>query len=101
MQKKFLSTILITASMLATPVMADEPHKQCQMIAALTGDYYAQRLAGKDKAQIQHEIPLEFMNSDFLRLVDLAINLAFSVELSLNEDQVETQVYDSCVRHSP
>lgn len=86
---------------LSNPVMAQDSTMQCDMIAALTGDYYAQRLSGKTKQDLQQEAPPEFIDSEFFRTIDLAINLAFSVDESMSEDQVETQVYDSCMRHHP
>lgn len=101
-----MRTILILAAMLVTSFIttvsvADEGHKQCGIIASLTGDYFVQRLDGKTKAEMQQETPPEFINSEFFRIVDLAINLAFNFDESLNEDQVETQVYDSCISNHP
>lgn len=92
---------LLMTGFFSASVMAQDEHKQCAMIASLTGDYYAQRLEGKSKADMQQSTPPEFINSDFFRIVDLAINLAFNFDDSLNEDQVETQVYDSCMRNKP
>ena len=98
MKARICLAILATA-LTSTTVSAQEANLQCEMISALTGDYYAQRLEGKTKEEIQQATPPEFVDSEFLRVVDLAINLAFSFETNLNEDKVETQVYDSCLRN--
>lgn len=90
---------LMASALTATSASAQDDNLQCEMISALTGDYYAQRLEGKTKDEMQQATPPEFVDSEFLRVVDLAINLAFSFEASLSEDQVETQVYDSCLRN--
>jgi hypothetical protein len=101
MRTKLIPAALLATSLMATAAMAEDGHKQCGMIASLTGDYFVQRLEGKTKDQMQQETPPEFINSEFFRIVDLAINLAFSFDESLNEDQVESQVYDSCIRNHP
>ncbi|MTI64827.1 hypothetical protein [Methylophaga sp.] len=101
MRTKLIPAALLATSLMTTAAMAEDGHKQCGMIASLTGDYFVQRLEGKTKDQMQQETPPEFINSEFFRIVDLAINLAFSFDESLNEDQVESQVYDSCIRNHP
>ncbi len=101
MQTKLILAAVVTLIFSSAAALAQDGHKQCGMIASLTGDYYVQRLEGKSKAQMQQETPPEFINSEFFRTVDLAINLAFTFDDSLNEDQVETQVYDSCISHHP
>jgi len=102
MRKKLLpAAALLVTCFTTTVTLAEDGHKQCGMIASLTGDYFVQRLEGKTKAQMQQETPPEFINSEFFRIVDLAINLAFNFDGSLNEDQVETQVYDSCIQNHP
>lgn len=98
---KLISAALLAASLFSLPVLAQDGHKQCGLIASLTGDYFVQRLEGKTQAEMQQETPPEFINSEFFRTVDLAINLAFSFDASMNEDQVETEVYDSCIRNHP
>lgn len=101
MRIKLIFAALLTASITVSPANAQDGHKQCGMIASLTGDYFVQRLEGKTKGEMQQETPPEFINSEFFRTVDLAINLAFTFDESMNEDQVETQVYDGCIRNHP
>lgn len=80
-------------------VSANDPTQQCEMISALTGDYYAQRLAGKTKQDLQQNTPPEFVDGEFFRTIDLAINLAFSFNDNRTEDEVEETVYHSCMKH--
>lgn len=95
--KPFIS--IVTLCLISLPAGAQQAAKQCEMIAAMTGDYYAQRQAGKAKQELEQSLPPAFADSEFERTAKLAINLAFNVEESLNEDQVETRVYDSCMQH--
>lgn len=74
---------------------------QCQMIAALTSDFYSHRQQGKTLDELKQDTPAEFSGTDFARTVELALMLAFSVEESLTEDEVEMQIYDSCLRNRP
>lgn len=94
-----LSTLLYVS--LSLPLLAQDSEKQCQMIAALTGDFYHHRQEGRTLDELRQDTPAEFAGTEFARSIDLALMLAFSLEKSLNNDQVETQVYDSCVRNSP
>jgi hypothetical protein len=50
---------------------------------------------------LKQDTPAEFAGTDFARTIDLALMLAFSLDDSLSEDQVQTQVYDSCLRNRP
>jgi len=43
----------------------------------------------------------EFANEEFLRVVDLAINLAYTFPDDLSEDKVEQQVFQGCEQHQP
>jgi len=74
-------------------------NKQCELIAGLTGDYYAQRLEGKTQQQLESETPSEFANLDFLRTIDLAINLASSFSPDKTETEVEEMVFASCIKN--
>mgnify|MGYP005873417147 CR=1 FL=1 len=78
---------------------ANDLTRQCEIISALTGDYYAQRLAGKSKQDLQQNTPPEFVDGEFFRTIDLAINLAFSFNDNRTEDSVEETVYHSCIKY--
>jgi hypothetical protein len=90
---------ILALCLISLPASAQQAAKQCEMISAMTGDYYAQRQAGKAKQEMQEALPPAFADSEFERTATLAINLAFNVDASLNEDQVETRVFDSCMQH--
>ena len=94
---------LLTSAMLSVtyPLMAQEAAKQCESIAAMTGDFYFQRSEGKTKQEMQQNTPPEIRATQFYRSVDLAINLAFTFDPSLSEDQVETLVFDHCMKQHP
>lgn len=95
--KRYLAPVLLSM-MLTQPAMAeDEAHKQCLQISSLTGDYFAQRLAGKTKSEMQQATPPEFMHTEFFRTIDLAIHLAFSFPTSQSEEQIEKAVYEQCL----
>lgn len=94
-----LSLLLYTA--VSSAAQAQDAAEQCQMIAALTGDFYSHRQEGKSLDELRQGTPPEFNGTEFARTIDLALMLAFSMDASLNNDQVETQVYDSCLRNSP
>lgn len=85
------------------PVIAgangDNPNTQCEMIAALTGDYYANKQAGLSKEETRAQGMPEFANDEFLRTVDLAISMAYAFEEGLSESEVEKQVYDECLNY--
>ncbi|WP_438969835.1 hypothetical protein [Methylophaga sp.] len=97
MLKSSLLIALLTT--LSSNAFAQQQNKQCELIAGLTGDYYAQRLEGKTQQQLQSETPSEFANLDFIRTIDLAINLAFSFPEDKSEQEVEETVFASCTRH--
>lgn len=99
--RPFSAVPAVLMSLFATSAGGQEAAKQCEMISALTGDYYVQRQAGKQKQELQQSTPPAFADSEFARTIDLAINLAFKFDESLNEDQVETRVYDSCMKNHP
>lgn len=92
---------ILALGLFSLPAMAQEAGKQCRMISALTGDYYVQRQAGKQQQELQQNVPPAFADSEFERTIELAIALAFSLDPSLNEDQVETRVFDSCMKSHP
>lgn len=93
--------LIVLLTSVTTTLQAQDKDKQCQLIAALSGDFYSQRQEGKSLEQLKQNTPPEFMGSEFARTIELALLLAFSVDESLNDEQVETQVYDSCLRNSP
>lgn len=100
MRCHFIALLALTA-LISPSVQAQTAEEQCQMIAALSGDFYSQRQNGKNLEELKQDTPPEFANTDFARTIDLALLLAFSLEDSLGEEEVETQVYDSCLRHQP
>lgn len=95
----YLFVPLLFVSLLSMPAIAEDAEKQCRMISALTGDYYAQRQAGKPQQELERSTPPAFAGSEFERTIALAINLAFNIDDSLSEDQVETRIFDSCMQH--
>lgn len=102
MMKKITAICLMaTGFTLSWPLTAQEADKQCEIISVLTRDYFAQRLEGKSMEDMQENIPPQFIGSQFARQMDLAMKLAFTFDESLNEDQVETVVFDNCMRHHP
>lgn len=97
---------ILALSLLAfftSPLHANEmeSNKQCDLIANLTGDYYHHKQAGKSKQDVQQTMRPEFANEEFLRVVDLAINLAYTFPDDLSEDKVEQQVFQGCEQHQP
>jgi len=100
MRYSFLSAMVILAA-INTGVHAQNAKEQCQMIAALTSDFYLHRQEGKTLEELRQDTPAEFIGTDFARTIELALMLAFSMDESLNEDQLETQVFDSCLRNRP
>ncbi len=97
---------ILTLSVLAffnSPVHADEMenNKQCEIIANLTGDYFHHKQAGKSKQDVQQTMRPEFANEEFLRVVDLAINLAYTFPDDLSEEKVEQYVFEGCEQHQP
>lgn len=105
--KKFLSGMLTGFGvLLMLPVMAQPPiglggpdNKQCEMISALTGDFYHQKQSGKSKEQVKQTLRPDFMNDEFIRTTDLAINLAFTFPDDLQESDVEDKVFAGCQQH--
>lgn len=104
---KFLSGILAGAGLLlALPTLAQPPlafgepdNKQCETISALTGDYYHHKQSGKSKQEVQQTLRPDFMNDEFIRTVDLAINLAYTFPDGLQESDVEASVFAGCEKH--
>jgi hypothetical protein len=104
---KFLAGILAGAGfLLVLPAMAQPPiglgepdNKQCDTIAALTGDYYHHKQSGKSKEQVQETLRPDFMNDEFIRTMDLAINLAYTFPDGMQETEVEAKVYEGCEKH--
>ncbi|HAO23881.1 MULTISPECIES: hypothetical protein [unclassified Methylophaga] len=97
------STILVLPLLgfLSLPLFADEMenNKQCELIANLTGDYYHHKQSGKSKQDVEQTMRPEFANDEFLRVVDLAINLAYTFPDDLPEEAVEQQVFKGCEQH--
>ncbi|AFI84566.1 hypothetical protein [Methylophaga nitratireducenticrescens] len=88
-------------ALFSLPLHADETtdNKQCELIANLTGDYYHHKQAGKSKQEVLQTMRPEFANDEFLRVVDLAINLAYTFPDELAEEKVEQQVFQGCEQH--
>lgn len=97
--KHYVTPVLLAISFSFPAYANDEPDKQCQQISSLTGDYFAQRLEGKSMGEMQQATPPEFMHTNFFKMIDLAINLAFTFPESQTEEQVEQAVYDNCLQH--
>lgn len=105
--KNILSGMLTIAGLcLIMPVMAQPPlglgepdNKQCETISALTGDYYHHKQSGKTKQEVQQTLRPDFMNEEFIRTVDLAINLAYTFPDDLQESDVEAKVFAGCEQH--
>ncbi|MDO8827703.1 hypothetical protein [Methylophaga sp.] len=95
--------ILAVLASLSLPVSAEEMenNKQCELIANLTGDYYHHKQSGKSKQEVEQTLRPEFANAEFLRVVDLAINLAYTFPDDLPEELVEQQVFEGCEQHQP
>ncbi len=105
--KKILSGMLAgTGLLLMLPLAAQPPmgpdqpvNLQCEMISALTGDYYYQKQSGKSKEQVKQTLQTDFMNDEFIRTTDLAINLAYTFPDGLQESDVEAKVFAGCQQH--
>ncbi|HET8806751.1 MAG TPA: hypothetical protein VFM76_00055 [Methylophaga sp.] len=104
---KILSGMLTGSGLLlALPVLAQPPlglgqpdNTQCETISALTGDYYHHKQSGKTKQEVQQTLRPDFMNDEFIRTVDLAINLAYTFPDGLQESDVEARVFAGCEKH--
>ena len=95
------TTLVIGGLFMSSFALAETPAmKQCTQISSLTGDYFAQRLEGKTKGEMQQATPPEFMHTEFFRMIDLAINLAFTFPETEKEENVEAMVYDNCLANS-
>ena len=79
--------------------LGEPENKQCEMISALTGDYYHHKQSGKSKQEVQENFRPDFMNAEFIRTVDLAINLAYTFPDGLQESDVEAKVFEGCEKH--
>lgn len=88
--------VFFSVSLLADEM---ENNKQCELIANLTGDYYHHKQAGKSKQDVQQTMRPEFANDEFLRVVDLAIDLAYTFPDELSEEKVEQQVFQGCEQY--
>ena len=101
--KTFSLLVLPICMLFVAPVMAEEmeENKQCELIANLTGDYYHHKQTGKSKQEVEQSMRPEFANAEFLRVVDLAINLAYTFPEDLPEETVEKQVFEGCERYQP
>ncbi|MCB2427483.1 hypothetical protein [Methylophaga pinxianii] len=101
--KKTIFLVLPMLSCLSIPVFAEEmdDNKECQLIANLTGDYHHHKQSGKSKEEVQQTLRPEFANEEFLRVVDLAINLAYTFPDELSEEAVEQKVFQGCEQHQP
>lgn len=105
--KKILSGIFAGAGFLmGFSVMAQPPmglgqpdNKQCETISALTGDYYHHKQSGKSKQEVLKTLRPDFMNDEFIRTVDLAINLAYTFPDGMQESDVESTVFNGCEKH--
>lgn len=105
--KKILCGIFTgTGLMLTLPLMAQPPtglgdqvNEQCEMISALTGDYYHHKQSGKSKEEVLQTMRPDFMNDEFVRTADLAINLAYTFPDGLQESDVEAKVFEGCEKH--
>lgn len=96
-----LAAILMVASF--TPVASaggnteENPNAQCQMISALTGDFYANKQDGLSKEEARAQGMPEFANASFLRTADLALNMAYAFDEGMQESEIESQVYQECL----
>lgn len=93
------SLFLAIVTTFSVNLSAHAENKQCELIAGLTGDYYAQRLEGKSQQELEAETPSEFANLDFIRTIELARNLAFSFADDKTEKEVEDTVFAACIKH--
>lgn len=100
-----MKTPLIVVTMLSfslsTLAAQASDNPQCEMIAALTTDYYHHKQSGKSYDEVMQQQRPEFANDQFLRIVDLAINLAFALPDEMSEGDVKDKVHDSCARFQP
>lgn len=78
---------------------SEKTNAQCEMIAALTGDFYANKQQGMSKQETRAQGMPEIANDEFLRTVDLAINMAYAFDDGLAESEVESQVYGECLEY--
>ncbi|MCX4188956.1 hypothetical protein [Methylophaga sp. OBS3] len=103
---KIVLSSLIAGLLVSTAAIAQPPppeaemdNQQCLTISALAGDYYHHKQAGKTKEEVQQTLRPEFMNDEFIRMIDLAINLAYTFPDGLPETEVEAKVYEGCEKH--
>lgn len=75
------------------------PNTQCQMISALTGDFYANKQDGLSKQEARSQGMPKFANASFLRTADLAINMAYAFDEDMRESEVEERVYEECLNY--
>ena len=96
-----IAALLVCSGVNAQPPIpeAEMDNQQCLTISALTGDYYHHKQSGKTKEEVQQTLRPEFMNDEFIRMMDLAINLAYTFPDGLAETDVEAKVYEGCEKH--
>ncbi len=95
------SGLMLTLPLMAQPPagLGDQVNEQCEMISALTGDYYHHKQSGKSKQEVQQTMRPDFMNDEFVRTADLAIDLAYTFPDGLQESDVEAKVFEGCEKH--
>jgi len=98
MLKYFVTTSVLLSLMAITPLAAQE-NKQCQLISQLTADYFLHKKEGKSKQIIQDTLRPDFANDEFLRIVDVAIQMAFTFPNELSEQEVNDTVYQRCLSY--
>lgn len=91
--------VFFGALVLSFSVNAQSENKECEMIASLTGDYFHHKQSGKSKEEVQQTLRPDFANAEFLRIADLAINLAYTFSEDMIEAQVKEQVFEGCETH--
>ncbi|MCC5797576.1 MAG: hypothetical protein JJU48_09670 [Methylophaga sp.] len=92
-------TMLSLSLTMSAALASDNP--QCEMIAALTSDYYHHKQSGKSYDEVMQQHRPEFANDEFLRMADLAINLAYALPDEMLESDVKEKVHESCARFQP
>jgi hypothetical protein len=93
---------LITALLLfiaSSSVAVAEENPQCELIANLTGDYFSHKQAGISKQETIQTLRPDFGSREFLRTVDLAIDMAYTFPFDTPEEEVEQTVYESCIKY--
>lgn len=76
-----------------------EENPQCELIANLTADYFSHKQAGIAKQEVIQTLRPDFGSQEFLRTVDLAIDMAYTFPFDMPEEEVEQTVYESCMKY--